>query len=189
MKTKKWPPIDPGTRVQTTQPNMEKRDEWTDEGWADKKWGVKGQILTHHDSHGLCYDVLHEDGTQGCYDPSELEVIQKEETFTYKYGNMDVSFFENGGCGVAYSPGSKLPSMRWDGPVIDKLYFVPEDDSAGSALGALYAVHRLEADASECGNTALEQILAKAFNHGRAYQRKLARKKHARRTEKKQQKK
>lgn len=75
MSTKKWPPIDPGTEVKTTQPNLEMRGEWTDEGWASKKWGVQGTILTHHDSHGLCYDVRHEDGTVGCYDPSELEVV------------------------------------------------------------------------------------------------------------------
>ena len=49
--------------------------EWTDDGWAKKKWGIKGEVLTHHDSHGLCYDVTHEDGSQACYDPSEIEVI------------------------------------------------------------------------------------------------------------------
>ena len=75
--TKKWPPIDPGTEVKTTQPNMEKRHEWTEEGWASKKWGVRGRILRHHDSHGLYYDVRHEDGTEGCYDPSEFEVIRQ----------------------------------------------------------------------------------------------------------------
>jgi len=74
-KNKKWPPIDPGTAVMTTQPNLEKREEWTDEGWARRKWGVRGTIITHHDSHGLCYDVQHPDGTVGCYDPSELEVV------------------------------------------------------------------------------------------------------------------
>ncbi len=75
MNSEKWPPIDPGTRVRTTEPNMALRKEWTDEGWAKKKWGVEGAIITHHDSHGLCYDVKHEDGTQGCYDPSEFEVV------------------------------------------------------------------------------------------------------------------
>jgi len=54
---------------------MDLRNEWTDEGWEKRKWGTQGEILAHHDSHGLCYDVLHEDGTQGCYDPSELKVI------------------------------------------------------------------------------------------------------------------
>jgi len=85
MSIEKWPPIDPGTEVKTTQPNLEKRGEWTDEGWASKKWGVQGTVITHHDSHGLCYDVRHEDGSQGCYDPSELEIAE-----TYEQGiNLD----------------------------------------------------------------------------------------------------
>lgn len=75
MNTKKWPPIDPGTRVRTTQPNWDLRHEGTDEGWAKRKWGVQGKVITHHDSHGLCYDVRHEDRTVGCYDPSEIEVV------------------------------------------------------------------------------------------------------------------
>ncbi|MEK7498413.1 MAG: hypothetical protein AAB611_00975 [Patescibacteria group bacterium] len=54
---------------------METRREWTDEGWASKKWGVRGKILTHHDSHGLSYEVLHDDYTVGHYDPSEIEII------------------------------------------------------------------------------------------------------------------
>ena len=74
MTAKDYPPISPGTSVKTTQPNLDKRKEWTDEGWAKRKWGVKGKVITHHDSHGLCYDVRHEDRTRGCYDPSELEV-------------------------------------------------------------------------------------------------------------------
>ena len=72
----KYPPISPGTVVMTTQPNLEMRDEWTDEGWASRKWDVWGTVITHHDSHGLCYDVRHSDGTVGCYDPSEFKVVQ-----------------------------------------------------------------------------------------------------------------
>lgn len=75
MTANKYPPIYPGTMVKTTQPNWGLRDEWTDEGWASRKWGVEGEVITHHDSHGLCYDVQHKDGTVGCYDPSELEII------------------------------------------------------------------------------------------------------------------
>ena len=75
MTTEKYPPISRGTPVRTTSANWSKRDEWTDEGWARRKWGVQGKVIMHHDSHGLCYDVRHEDGTQGCYDTSELEVI------------------------------------------------------------------------------------------------------------------
>lgn len=69
------PVLMPGTQVKTMEPNMELRGEWTEEGWASKKPGVNGVIIKHHDSHGLCYDVQHEDGSIGCYDPSELEII------------------------------------------------------------------------------------------------------------------
>jgi hypothetical protein len=77
MTTAAYPPIAPGTVVRTTQPDMSLRGEWTDEGWAKRKWGVRGNVVTHHDSHGLCYDVRHEDGSVGCYNPSELEVVEK----------------------------------------------------------------------------------------------------------------
>jgi hypothetical protein len=77
MATEKYPPIFIGTSVRTTAPNMSMREEWTDEGWAERKWGMQGEVITHrNDSHGLCYDVQHKDGTVGCYDPSELEVIE-----------------------------------------------------------------------------------------------------------------
>ncbi len=75
MTEENYTRISPETPVKTTQPNLSMRKEWTDEGWARRKWGVQGKVITHHDSHGLCYDVRHEDGTIGCYDPSELEII------------------------------------------------------------------------------------------------------------------
>lgn len=71
---KDYPPIAPETRVRTTQPNFSKRKEWTDEAWENRQWGVPGEVLTHHGSHGLCYEVQHEDESIGFYDPSELEV-------------------------------------------------------------------------------------------------------------------
>ncbi len=64
-----------GTKVRTTQENESLRGEWTEEAQISRKWGVQGTILMHHDSHGLCYDVQHDDGTVGCYDPSELELV------------------------------------------------------------------------------------------------------------------
>lgn len=72
---KKYPPISPGTSVETTQPNWSLRREWTDEGWTKLKWGVRGTVIAHHDSHGLCYDVKHEDGSGASYDPTELKVL------------------------------------------------------------------------------------------------------------------
>lgn len=70
----KWPPLDPGTRVRTTK-STTSDGEWSKEARAARKWGVEGRIIMHHDSHGLCYDVRHDDGTMGYYEPTEFEVI------------------------------------------------------------------------------------------------------------------
>lgn len=70
----KYPPIAPGTKVKTTEKQLPDT-EWSEEVLANRKWGVKGVVLRHYDSHGLCYDVRHEDGTVGCYDPSEFEIV------------------------------------------------------------------------------------------------------------------
>ena len=68
--------LTPGTRVRTTKPDMSKRREWTEAGWASKRWRIEGTVKTHHDSHGLCYDVIHDgDGSLGCYEPTEIECI------------------------------------------------------------------------------------------------------------------
>lgn len=76
MSRKKWPPLDPGTKVKTIRSlPKENTEEWTKEWETERKWGVQGVVVTHHDSHGLCYEVRHLDGSIGCYDPSELEVI------------------------------------------------------------------------------------------------------------------
>jgi hypothetical protein len=71
----KWPPINPGTEVITTKPNMAMRKEWSDEVWKGRQWGVRGKIITHHDAHGLSYEVRHPDGSIGGYDPSEFRVV------------------------------------------------------------------------------------------------------------------
>ena len=39
------------------------------------QWGVEGTILRHSNSHGLCFLVLHTDGTEEWYDADELEVV------------------------------------------------------------------------------------------------------------------
>jgi hypothetical protein len=77
MTELKWPPLDPGTKVETTQPNMSLREEWSDAAWSQRLWGVIGVIVTHHDAHGLFYDVRHEDGTVAGYDPTEFEVLRE----------------------------------------------------------------------------------------------------------------
>ncbi len=71
----KWPPIALGTAVRTTEANEALRIEWADGVWEARKWGVDGTVLAYHDSHGLFYEVRHADGSQGCYDPTELMVV------------------------------------------------------------------------------------------------------------------
>ncbi len=66
------PVLAPGTEVKTTAAKV---DDWTKKAAASRRWGVKGNIVTHHDGHGLCYEVKHLDGTVGYYDPTEFEVI------------------------------------------------------------------------------------------------------------------
>ena len=75
--TEKYPPISAGTKVKTTQPNMAFRKKWTDEAWGKRKWDIQGTVDTHHEAHGLFYEVRHEDGTEGFYDPSELKIVQQ----------------------------------------------------------------------------------------------------------------
>jgi len=70
----KWPPLDPGTRV-ITDLSGPQADDWTEVAKIRRKHGMEGRIIQHHDSHGLCYDVHHDDGTAGCYEPHELKVI------------------------------------------------------------------------------------------------------------------
>jgi hypothetical protein len=43
---------------------------------ATRKDGT-GKITAVHDSHGLCYDVMLDDGTTSTYEPSELRVETK----------------------------------------------------------------------------------------------------------------
>lgn len=75
----KWPPISRGATVVTTQPNERLRGEWVEGVWEKRQWGVRGTIHTHHDSHGLSYEVRHPDGSIGHYDPSEIEELSDEE--------------------------------------------------------------------------------------------------------------
>ena len=73
-----WPPLDAGTRVLTRLDRTTRN--WSPEALAARRDGVRGTILSHHDSHGLCYDVAHDAmvghaGSVGCYEPQELEVL------------------------------------------------------------------------------------------------------------------
>ncbi len=74
MEQKKpWPPISNGTKVVTTKSNP-KINDWSKETRLKRQWGVEGTVIMHHDSHGLCYDIRHKNGSVGCYDSTEFEI-------------------------------------------------------------------------------------------------------------------
>lgn len=75
MQIRKWPPLDRGTRVMTLRISNPS-DDWSETAKAARKFGVFGVIRKHYDSHGLCYQVMHEDGTLGYYEPRELRVLK-----------------------------------------------------------------------------------------------------------------
>ena len=73
VSTAAWPPISRGARVVTTRANAAVTD-WLPSAAASRQWGVRGEIIAHHDSHGLSYEVRHADGTIGHYDPTEIAI-------------------------------------------------------------------------------------------------------------------
>lgn len=63
-----------GTRVKTLSPKVEDK-EWTFDIAKTRKWNIKGSITGNYKGHGLCYRVMHDDGTESFYDPQELRII------------------------------------------------------------------------------------------------------------------
>lgn len=68
-----YPPIKPGTKVRIFVDPAKQGKDWMPEALPHRRKEGTGVVKTHHDSHGLCYDVVHDDDkTEGCYDPHEL---------------------------------------------------------------------------------------------------------------------
>lgn len=83
IPAEKWPPLDCGTQVETDLSGPIAND-WTTFALASRRHGAKGVIVKHHDSHGLNYEVRHEDGTIGCYEPHELVAEEEEYRRAFK---------------------------------------------------------------------------------------------------------
>lgn len=50
--------------------------DWTSGALKSRRWNVTGRIYAKHDSHGVVYDVRHDDdGSIGCYEPRELRSV------------------------------------------------------------------------------------------------------------------
>lgn len=63
-------------RVKTVRSNPANDREYTAE--ANRRWGVKGTLVQYSNSHGLCFQVRHDDGSLGAYEPDELRLIDPE---------------------------------------------------------------------------------------------------------------
>ena len=74
MKTQTLPP---GTKIYTTKPKSNEKADWTVDARSKRKWGISGTIIGDHNSHGLYYDILHDDKTEASYEPSEFVVINE----------------------------------------------------------------------------------------------------------------
>jgi hypothetical protein len=63
-------------------------NDWSNAALNNRKWGILGNVVAHHDFHGLYYDVLHVDGSNGFYDPSEIIVFSEQVNPKRKYENV-----------------------------------------------------------------------------------------------------
>lgn len=76
MDTGPWwsAPILHGARVKTdVLPECSKN--YVSTANARRKSHVKGTVVDYSNSHGICYTVIHDDGTWAVYDPEELMIV------------------------------------------------------------------------------------------------------------------
>lgn len=73
-RAKPRPTIPRGTKVKTTEDAGS--TDWSDPARQHVKWGAVGIVLSHSDSHGRVYQVLHNDETVAWYEPEELIRLQ-----------------------------------------------------------------------------------------------------------------
>lgn len=52
-------------------------DDWTLENCQARQWGVKGKVIDLSNTHGLCYRIQHDDGTDAWYDPQEFVEVSE----------------------------------------------------------------------------------------------------------------
>ena len=50
-------------------------DDWTEEALTSRRHDVEGDVVHYHDAHGLTYEIMHDDGSIGHYEPRELQII------------------------------------------------------------------------------------------------------------------
>jgi hypothetical protein len=51
--------------------------DWTGSALRGRRSEGLGMVKCHHDSHGLCYEVFHQDFTVGAYESHELTEVKE----------------------------------------------------------------------------------------------------------------
>lgn len=72
------PPFAAGTRVRTMKSDGSR--DWAARARENVQWRTVGTIVQKSDSHGLCYEVQHDDGTCAWYNHGELVKIGGQST-------------------------------------------------------------------------------------------------------------
>ncbi len=73
--------IEAHVKVKTIKQNNKSRDDFTLSPDISVKWDTYGYITGYSNSHGLCFQVTHFDGSIGYYDPQELILVDPETKF------------------------------------------------------------------------------------------------------------
>lgn len=99
-----------GTRVRTVK--GPESDDWNTESdaYANRRFGVSGEICAEHDAHGECYSVRHADGSIGCYDPWEL-IPYRNLTIKATEPNKDIWLADDEGNLVQKETGEMKTSV------------------------------------------------------------------------------
>lgn len=66
-----WKHGDPYGQPVRVADSLERRD-FNEAAQRERRPGASGIVLKHSDSHGLCFEVRHHDGSTAWYDPDEL---------------------------------------------------------------------------------------------------------------------
>lgn len=83
-----------GTKVRVHIVKNRVANDWSPDAEKARKDDVGGHVIGHHDSHGICYDVRHDDGSIGYYEPHEL-IHWPEEIGTLHISNNAQKEFDN----------------------------------------------------------------------------------------------
>jgi hypothetical protein len=88
-----------GATIITTEADLSKKDDWSDEAWLKRRWGIQGEIIAQESGHGFCFIVRHPNGEKAGYNPEEiisikdLQKIRSDAQALLSSLNLEISFY------------------------------------------------------------------------------------------------